>query len=129
MMRDKIFDIIRRRYVAFTPEEEVRQNTIQILINDFSYPKTRFSVEGQINVGNTIRRYDIVVMNKDRKPFMLIECKAKDVKLDENVISQATSYNITLNAPYVLITNNLTTIILHKVNNEYFQEQEIPQIT
>jgi hypothetical protein len=128
MNKDKIFDIIRKRYVAFTPEEEVRQKLISILINDYHYPITRFSLEAEIKVGQTKRRYDVLVMDKELKPFMVIECKRKEVEINEEVINQITAYNLSLLAPYLLISNSITTILLHKQGNSYIQEKEIPKL-
>ncbi|MDO5760001.1 MAG: type I restriction enzyme HsdR N-terminal domain-containing protein [Bacteroidota bacterium] len=123
-----IFDKIRRKYVALTPEEEVRQLTINILNQEFNYPLTRFSLEAQINVGKTSKRYDIIVRDKQSKPFMLIECKAKQVPITEKTFLQATNYNIEVKAPYLLLTNSITTIIFHHTPNGYIQIKQIPPI-
>lgn len=123
-----IFDKIRRKYVALTPEEEVRQLTINILNKEFNYPLTRFSLEAQINVGKTSKRYDIVVRDKDAKPFMLIECKAKNIPITEKTFIQATNYNIQIKAPYILLTNSLTTLLFYKSSEGYVQIKQIPTL-
>lgn len=123
-----IFDKIRRKYVALTPEEEVRQHTINILNKEFNYPLTRFSLEAQINVGKTSKRYDIVVRDKDAKPFMLIECKAKNIPITEKTFIQATNYNIQIKAPYILLTNSLTTLLFYKSSEGYVQIKQIPTL-
>ena len=61
MNKQSVYCKIRRKYVALTPEEEVRQHTVFILNENFSYPLTRFSLEARIAVGELSRRYDIVI--------------------------------------------------------------------
>lgn len=125
---EQIFDIIRRKYVAKTPEEEVRQHTILLLNQQFNYPITRFSVESQINVGKTIKRYDIIVRDEQQKPFMLVECKAPNVSISEKTLSQALAYNIELKAKYILITNGNTTLLFRITKNGVIQQKTIPQL-
>jgi len=126
--RPLIFDRIRRKYVALTPEEEVRQYIINVLNRKFNYPLTRFSLEAQINVGNTLKRYDIIVRDKEANPFMLIECKAKQIPIDEKTFLQATNYNIQIKAPYILITNSLVSLIFHYTTQGYIQIDKIPSL-
>lgn len=128
MIKEKIYCKIRRRYVALTPEETVRQHTVSILNESFHYPLTRFSLESQINVGQMQKRYDIVIYDSERKPFMLVECKAKTVPITDKTVSQATAYNLTLNAKYILLTNGVTTIILRKTSQGYIQQKTIPNL-
>lgn len=123
-----IFDKIRRKYVALTPEEEVRQLTIDILNKEFKYPLTRFSLEAQINVGKTSKRYDIIVRDSNAKPFMLIECKAKNVPITEKTFLQASNYNIQIQAPYILLTNSVTTLLFQKSTEGYVQIRQIPTL-
>lgn len=127
-MQEKIFCKIRKKYVAYTPEESVRQHIITLLNQSFNYPLTRFRVESQIQVGKLDKRYDILVVDKSNKPFMLIECKQNTITLDENVFAQVTRYNITLNAKYILITNGLTSLIFRSTNNGYIQQKTIPHL-
>ncbi len=129
MTNNLIFDKVRKKYVALTPEEEVRQLIIDTLNKTFQYPLTRFSVESQINVGKTVKRYDIIVREKSGNPFMLIECKAKDVEINEKTFIQASNYNIKLNAPYILLTNSITTLLFHKTPQGYIQENKIPALS
>ena len=89
----KIFDIIRKQYVELTPEEEVRQYCIRILMGKYSYPKSSMAVEGCLRVNSMLRRFDILVYDKNLQPFMLVECKRKDVKLTQKTIDQIASYN------------------------------------
>ncbi|MBR1769023.1 MAG: type I restriction enzyme HsdR N-terminal domain-containing protein [Bacteroidales bacterium] len=125
-MKEQIFDKIRRKYVALTPEEEVRQLVISVLHEHFHYPLSRFSCEAQIKVGQRHKRYDIIILDGDRKPFMLIECKAKHVDINEQVLDQAISYNISLKARYILLTNSVKTMIFENTSQGYLQKNEIP---
>ena len=83
MHKDKVFCIIRKRYVALTPEEGVRQNVINYLIMQKNYPQTLISVEGEIKVNNLRKRYDVLVYT-GLMPFMLIECKDLILKLHKH---------------------------------------------
>lgn len=107
--KPEIFDILRGRYVAFTPEEKVRQYIIHLLIYKLSYPKPLMSSEVPLKVGKLTRRADIVVYNKKLKPVLLVECKAPDVPLSQEVLNQALNYNSTFRVPYVIITNGAHT--------------------
>ena len=125
-MENQIYCKIRRKYVALTPEEEVRQHTVFLLSEEFGYPLTRFSLEAQIQVGQLQKRYDIVIYDSERKPFMLAECKAPNVNITEKTIQQATTYNITLQAKYILLTNGATTVLFRKTKSGYIQQKTIP---
>lgn len=103
--RKEIFDPVRRIWVAMTPEEEVRQKFILFLLDVKKFPLSHISVEHSISVNGTVRRYDIVVFDSELKPYILVECKAPEVPLSQEVLDQACSYNSVLNAPVVCITN------------------------
>lgn len=104
-MKEEIFDRIRKRYVALTPEEKVRQHILSILIDEKNIPQSLISVEASIKVGKLIKRFDILVYTRDFLPWMIIECKNAATNLAPEVLNQAVRYNQTLNAPYLLITN------------------------
>src|SRR5574344_1444766 len=107
----QVFDKIRRRYVALTPEEEVRQHILFWLLEEKHISQALISFEGQIKVAGTIKRYDILIYDKDLKPWMVVECKRPQVVLNEKTLNQILRYNLTLGAPYVLITNSESTFI------------------
>jgi hypothetical protein len=106
-----ILDGIRKKYVRFTPEESVRQVFINYIIEKCNYPKGCISVEKQIKIGTRNLRYDIVVY-KDIHPWMLIECKAPDVALNETIFMQSAIYQHTLQAKYIVLTNGEQTVIM-----------------
>ena len=102
----QIFDPIRKKWVAFTEEEKVRQFFIQHLMNELKIPSSHISVERKITVNGLAKRYDIVVY-KEAKPWMVVECKAPHISLSQEVLEQAGRYNITLNAEIIGVTNGV----------------------
>ena len=103
--KEFIFDEIRKQWMMLTPEEWVRQNFLQYLIQVKKYPSSLIAVEKEIQLGELAKRFDIVVYDQNTKPWMIIECKEMEVALNEQVLNQALRYNITLNVPYIVITN------------------------
>ncbi|HNB82585.1 MAG TPA: type I restriction enzyme HsdR N-terminal domain-containing protein [Chitinophagaceae bacterium] len=99
-----IFDPVRKKYVALTPEEWVRQQLIHHLWKQKSVPLSLISVEKQIRLGNRIRRYDIVVY-KHNLPWLVIECKSESIALSDHVLQQLLAYNSKLSARYLAISN------------------------
>jgi hypothetical protein len=100
----QVFDPIRKKWVVLTEEEKVRQFFILQLINDLKVPASHISVERKITLNGLTKRYDIVVY-KDAKPWMVVECKAPHIPLTQEVLDQAGRYNQTLNAEIIGVTN------------------------
>ncbi len=123
-----IFDSIRKKYLQLTPEEWVRQNIIQFLIEEKKYPKSLFSIEKGIKVSNTSKRVDIAIFNKDRQIEVLIECKAPEAKITQNAFDQIARYNLTLNAKYLVVTNGIEHYYakLDYKNKKYIFLKELP---
>jgi hypothetical protein len=105
-----IFDFLRKRYIVLTPEEWVRQHFIHYLVYHLNYPKALIKVEGGLVFNTLQKRSDIVVFNREGNPWMVIECKAPDLKLSTRTIQQASTYNHSLKAKYVVITNGMSHI-------------------
>lgn len=103
--RREVLCAVRRRWVALTPEEEVRQRTILLLHTRYDYPLELMQVEGTIMLNGLSRRCDIVVYSTDGRPRMIVECKEPNVKITQKVCDQACRYNMTLQVPYILLTN------------------------
>ena len=101
---DCIYDNIRKSWIVLTPEEWVRQNFIQYLIQSMLYPATLIAVEKEIKVGDLKKRFDILIY-KNNLPWMIIECKKIDVKINDKVMQQILSYNTTIQAKYIVATN------------------------
>ena len=102
--KEWIFDEIRRQWVRLSPEEWVRQNILQYLIQVKKYPASLIAVEKEILLGELRKRFDILIY-RDAKPWMIIECKEMNVPLSEGTIRQILNYNITIQAEYIVITN------------------------
>ena len=109
--RTEVFDIVRRRYVALTPEEWVRQHVIHALHSLQGYPLELMQVEGAITLNGMTRRCDIVVYGKAVRPMMIVECKQADVPLTQKVLDQASRYNLVLQVPYLYVTNGMQHIV------------------
>ena len=107
--RAQIFDPLRKKRVALTPEERVRQFFIQWLTQERGYPLTLMMSEHTITYNRRNYRCDIVCFGRDMHPLMVVECKSPDVKIDNAVIDQVTRYNMALKVKYVVVTNGLTT--------------------
>lgn len=99
------FDPIRQKQILLTPEEKVRQQIIQLLVNDYGVPKGLISVEKKLELNGLTRRYDILVHNLLGHPLMLVECKAPQISLNQSTINQVARYNITLRVPWLLVSN------------------------
>jgi hypothetical protein len=108
--KEIIYDEIRHSWIVLTPEEWVRQNFIQYLIQTKKYPASLIAVEKEIAVGELRKRFDLVIYKND-KPWMIIECKQMGVPLSHNTISQVLSYNSKIQATYIAVTNGNNTIL------------------
>jgi hypothetical protein len=124
--REFIFCIIRKRWILLTPEEWVRQNFLKYLIELLHYPASLIAVEKQLLLGDVKKRFDIVVYNKESKPFMIIECKEMNVPLTENVLQQALRYNTNIQAGYLIITNGSHCFGFEKGNNRFTEIFTMP---
>ncbi|MBS1593403.1 MAG: type I restriction enzyme HsdR N-terminal domain-containing protein [Bacteroidetes bacterium] len=106
-----IFDPIRKKYVALTPEEWVRQHILHYLL-ELGYPSSLMAIERAIEVNGLLRRFDVVVYDRDAQPLILVECKAQSESLDHTVVMQAIAYNLTVKARYLWLTNGTHTYFI-----------------
>ena len=109
--RREVFDPVRRRWVALTPEEWVRQGTIHRLHTELGYPLEVMQVEGAISLNGMTRRCDIVVY-RDGCPWMIVECKKNEVPITQKVCDQACRYNTVLHVPYLVLTNGRQQVVV-----------------
>ena len=123
--KEMIFDFIRKQWLLLNEEEWVRQNFIQFLVQELKYPSELIAVEKEIQLGDLKKRFDILVYDRDHNPWMLIECKASEINLDEKVLFQVLRYNISMPANFLVITNGQFTYAWEKINGEL---KEIPQM-
>ena len=102
-----IFDEIRKKFIILTPEEWVRQHVVQFLLEEKKYPKSLINVEKVLKINGLRKRYDVVVFNSDGSIFILIECKAPEIKITQATFDQIARYNMTMNAQFLMVTNGL----------------------
>jgi len=102
-----IYDVFRKKQVVLTPEEWVRQNFLQFLIQEHQYPKSLIKVEGGLRYNSKQKRSDILVYTRNGTPFLLVECKSNTIKIGQQTFDQAAVYNQTIKAKYIVITNGL----------------------
>ena len=110
-----IFDFIRKQWIVLNEEEWVRQNFIQYMIQTLKYPGSFIAVEKEIMLGELRKRFDALVYDSNHTPWMLIECKGKDIKLEDPVLLQVLRYNISVPVSFVIITNGRKTMGWQKV--------------
>jgi hypothetical protein len=103
----QIFDIVRKKYIALTPEEWVRQHMIHFLIHEKNFPASHIGVEKGIEYNGLKKRVDILIFDRNARPFMIVECKAPGVKISQQVFDQASIYNLSLKVKFMLVTNGL----------------------
>lgn len=109
--RKQIFDILRRKYVALTPEEWVRQHFIHYLVEHKNYPSSLLANEVSLQIGEKRMRADSVLYDKQLHPRMIIEYKAPNITLTQKVFDQITVYNLLLHVDYLIVSNGMTTYI------------------
>jgi predicted type IV restriction endonuclease len=102
-----IFDVLRRRYVALTPEEWVRQHFVHYLIQHKGYPQSLMANEVQVSLNGTKKRCDTVLYQRDLNARMIIEYKAPDVEITQAVFDQITRYNMVLKVDYLIVSNGM----------------------
>jgi hypothetical protein len=124
----EIFDPIRKKYLILTPEEWVRQHFLNYLVSHLNYPRSLIKLESGLKYNTLQKRSDILVYNRSGSPFMLVECKAVEVKLTQKVLEQVAVYNHIISAQYLVITNGLLHYCykVKQVENSFEFMQELP---
>ena len=100
-----VFDPLRKRYCTLTPEEEVRQKVLYLLVEYLGVPAGLLAVEYSVKVNGLDKRCDAVVFGKDGNPLMIVECKASSVKLSQGVLEQAVRYYAALHPKFLMLYN------------------------
>ncbi len=103
----EVWDVIRRKFVKLTPEEEVRQRFVSYLIHEKGFPKSLMGIEKSLKINGRLKRTDIVQYDHLGKPFLIVECKAPHIKITPNVFHQAAMYNLQLKVKYIILTNGI----------------------
>jgi hypothetical protein len=123
-----VWCIVRKKTLILTPEEWVRQHVIHFLINQKNVPLGLISSELGIQINQLNRRCDVVIFGKDQSAKLLVECKAPEVKLNQNTLQQIAHYNATLNVDYLWITNGIEHALyfIDRNNNQIQILNELP---
>ncbi len=126
--RVQIFDILRKKYVALTPEEWVRQHFVHYLVDYKAFPTTLLANEVALNVGDKTIRADSVLYDNHLRPKMIIEYKAPTVTLTQKVFDQISTYNLLLHVDYLVVSNGLQTYAckMDYQNQKYLFLEELP---
>lgn len=103
----QIFDDIRKKFVALTPEEWVRQNFVKFLQVQCKFPASLMAVEMPVEINGLKQRADVVIYNRTGQPSVIVECKAPTVAVNNQVFDQAARYNLKLKVDYLMVTNGL----------------------
>lgn len=102
-----IFDILRKKYIAITPEEWVRQHFVHFLVEHKGYPTSLLANEIQLAVGDKVLRADSVLYSRELKPRMIIEYKAPHIPITQKVFDQISIYNMLLHVDYLVVSNGM----------------------
>lgn len=127
-MEGTVFDPLRKKHVALTPEEEVRQHFIGWLNTQRNYPLALMASEYTIKLGRKSLRCDLVVFNRNLQPQIIVECKAPNVALGRSVREQIAAYNSILEVPHLIITNGNETYVCsyNEAIGKYMFVEDIP---
>ena len=123
-----IFDFLRRRHVALTPEEWVRQHFVHFLVEHKGYPKGLLANEVELSVGEKNLRCDSILYDRDLHPRMIMEYKAPSVAVTQKVFQQIATYNLLLHVDYLVVSNGLThyCVKMDYDNQKYLFLDDIP---
>ena len=106
--KNTIWDIIRRKYVALTPEEWVRQHFVHFLVGHKGYPASLLANEVALTLNGTSRRCDTVLYDRTLSPRMIIEYKAPHIPITQKVFDQISRYNLVFRVDYLIVSNGLS---------------------
>lgn len=124
---EMIFDEYRKSWVRLTEEEWVRQNFLVYLIKEKQYPPSLIAVEKELMLGELKKRFDVLVYDRSHSPWMMIECKAMNVSLDHKVLDQLLRYHMSIEVPYLVITNGSYCAAFEKVNGKLSELHSLPE--
>ena len=123
-----ILDVIRRQYVALTPEEWVRQHFVHFLIHHKGFPQSLMANEVQLKFNGMSRRCDTVIYDRTLKPRVIVEYKAPTVNITQQVFDQICRYNMVLQVDYLIISNGISHYCckLDYITRSYSFLEEVP---
>lgn len=123
-----IFCMIRKNWMIYTPEEWVRQHVLKFLVDELGYSTSAIALEVIIPINGMRKRADIVVYQQE-KPFIMVECKAPHIAINQATFDQIARYNIVLGSNYLMVTNGLNHFycVMDFVNKRYNFLKELPK--
>ena len=121
-----VFDPLRKRYCTLTPEEEVRQKALYLLVEHLDVPAGLLAVEYAVKVNGLDKRCDAVVFGKDGTPLMIVECKAASVKLTQKTLEQAVRYHSVLQPKYLMLYNGKDCYCFKKEDSQLKTMDHLP---
>ena len=124
--RAVIWDPLRKKEVAHTPEEAVRQWFIGVLNSSLQVPMHMMMSEAGLKLGEKQFRADILVYDRKAQPLVIVECKRPEVALTQEVLDQAIRYNMALNVKYIMITNGTKTFICRRNDAGFVFIDKVP---
>ena len=122
-----IWDPLRKKHVALTPEEHVRQWFIGVMSNQMAVPMHMMMSEAGFKLGEKQYRADIIAYDRKLRPAIIVECKRPEVELTRDVLDQAVRYNLVLNVNLIIITNGHQTYICRKFEEGYRFIDKLPK--
>ena len=127
--RTWVYDPLRRRFVALTPEEEVRQKMLYLLVEHLKVPAGLVAVEYSLKVNGLDKRADAVVFGTEGRPMMVLECKAPSVNLSAAVLEQALRYHSALKPQYLLLSNGNDYYCFHAEGAQLLPMDHLPDFS
>ena len=124
--RKTIWDPLRKKSVALTPEEQVRQWCIKVLAESMKVPYHMMMSEAGFRLGEKQFRADILVYDRKAQPLMIVECKRPEVELTRDVLDQAIRYNMVLDVRYIVITNGNRTFMCRRQEDGFVFIDTVP---
>jgi len=122
----EVLCLVRRKWVALTPEEWVRQHFLNLMISHLAYPKGMMKVEHSMTYFRNIKRSDVTILSKKSGILLLLECKAPSVKIDQKAINQVSEYNKVLKAQFIAISNGINHFVWERKESAYLQSKAFP---
>ena len=121
-----VWDPLRKKEVALTPEERVRQWCIGVLASQMQVPMHMMMSEAGFKLGDKQYRADVLVYDRKAQPLMVVECKRPEIELTQEVLDQAVRYNMALNVRYMIITNGTRTFICQRQADRFVFIENVP---
>lgn len=122
----QIWDPLRRKMVALTPEEQVRQWFIGVLRDSIGVPEHMMGSEVAFEFGRKPYRADIVLFSREGKPLAVVECKRPEVEITEEVVRQAMRYNAVLDVKFIFLTNGNNTYLYGREGERFVRLASVP---